>query len=286
MNQIVNAEMSEYWNGKGGEKWVKFQNRLDASLLPFGHEAMNAAAINRGERVLDIGCGCGDTSYEIAQKTGPGGYVEGVDISDVILNQARSRTASAAQSNINFKNADAQCHPFDPKVFDLVYSRFGVMFFDDPTVAFGNIRRALKPGGRIVFICWQPLNANQWVSLPLDVAANHMALPPPPEPDDPGPFSFGDLKRLERILVDSGFVDSSIKPFSTGFKVGPDLDEAVSFLTVMGPASAVIDEPEVDDMTRSKIIEELRDTLAPYETTPGVELGAATWIVTASNPGN
>lgn len=284
MSAIVNSDMSEFWNGDGGRKWVRFRDRVDISLIPFGQEAMAAAAMTSGERVLDIGCGCGDTSFEIDRRVGPNGHVQGIDISKPILAQARNRAAAAVQSDIHFECADAQAHRFEPMAFDVVFSRFGVMFFADPVTAFGNIRRALKPGGRMAFICWQPVKDNEWVSLPLQVAANHLPLPPPQDPEEPGAFSFGDVNRITRILAAAGFVDTSVERFDTGFNVGANLNEAVSFLTQMGPASGVIDKPDVDDMTRARIVAELRDTIAPYETEHGVILGAATWIVTARNP--
>jgi SAM-dependent methyltransferase len=283
MNKIANSEMSEYWNGNGGKRWISFQGRIDASLISFGQKAMDAVKITTGERVLDIGCGCGDTSFEIALKVGLGGYVEGVDISNVILERARTRAVSQVQFNINFECADAQSYNFEPIIYDVAYSRFGVMFFNDPAVAFANIRQALKPGGRIAFICWQPINANQWVNLPLDVAANHISLPPPIHPEDPGPFSFGDVNRIERILTEAGFVNLSIEHFNTMFNVGTNLEEAITFLMNIGPASAAIEASEVDDNTRLKIINELRNKIIPYKTSYGVELGAAAWIVTATN---
>lgn len=284
MNDIVNSEMSEYWNGDGGRKWLHFQDRIDASLIPFGQQAMEAAEIVTGERVLDIGCGCGDTSFEIARRVGPDGHVQGIDISERILAQARGRAVSSVASNVAFECADAQPHRFDSMAFDVVYSRFGIMFFDDPVAAFSNIRQAIKPGGRMAFICWRPINANQWVRLPLEVAANHLPLPPQSSPEEPGPFSFGDSNRVLQILAAAGFVNTSIEQYDTTFNVGASLDEAVTFLTHIGPASSAIGSPDVDDTSRTRTVAELRNTLASYKTVNGVELEAATWVVTARNP--
>lgn len=285
MNDFVNANMSEYWNGDGGENWVSFQDRMNVSLMPFGNKAIEAAALSSDENVLDIGCGCGDTSFEIVRQIGSLGYVQGVDISDVILQRARRRQAMfAEQHNISFERADAQCHHFKLMVFDVVFSRFGVMFFDDPAAAFSNIRQALKPEGRLAFVCWQPIKNNKWVRLPLDVVKNHMPLPTPPGSEEPGPFSFGELDRVHRILASAGFSDVEIKKFEAPFNIGADLDEAVTFLTHIGPASSAIEASDVDDTKRARIVTELRDTLAPYKTEHGVILGAATWIVTARNP--
>jgi len=284
MNESSNVEMSEYWNGSGGKRWLNFQERIDSSLISFGQKVMEAVAITDGERVLDIGCGCGDTSLEIALKVGSSGRVEGLDISEVILQQARKRTASEERDNINFECADAQTYRFESNVYDVAFSRFGVMFFDDPVVALGNIRQSLKLGGRIAFICWQPINENQWVNLALDVAANHIPLPLPSNPEDPGPFSFGDTNRVERILAKAGFVNTRIKNFNTLFNVGADIEEAVTFLTNIGPTCAAIEAAEAGDVARQRIMDELRYLIASYKTEQGIELGAAAWVVTATNP--
>ncbi|WP_172597700.1 class I SAM-dependent methyltransferase [Sulfuriflexus mobilis] len=283
MSNMVNMDMSEFWNGDGGRKWLRFQDRIDASLIDFGQEVMAATAISAGERVLDIGCGCGDTSFEMAHYVGPFGQVQGVDISELILEQGRSRAASAGQYNISFECADAQSHHFESMTFDVAFSRFGVMFFDNPIAAFDNIRRALQPRGRLAFICWQPINSNQWVSLPLDIAANHVPLPAASAEEEPGAFSFGNANRIVHILAEAGFSDISIERFDTMFNVGRSLDEAVTFLSNIGPASNAIEAANMDEISKARFLAELRTTLVPYKTLRGVELGAATWVVTANN---
>ena len=284
MNLIINSDMSEYWNGDGGQKWVGFHRSLDVGLKPFGDKAMDAAALLPNDRVIDIGCGCGDTTFELAHQVGPAGNVLGVDISNVILQQAQDRRARLAlQDNISFECVDAQSNPFRTKAFNLVFSRFGVMFFDDPNMAFTNIRRSLMFSGRLVFVCWQPVKSNQWVSLPLEICANHLKLPPPTDPNEPGPFSLGESDRVQSVLNKAGFNNIVITAFEKKFNVGKNIDEAASFLTQMGPASGVISDPEVDNITRERIYNELRDELEAYQTPHGVELNAATWIVTARN---
>ncbi len=284
MNKIVNNEMNEYWNGDGGHKWVRFQARMDTSLKHFGHKVMAAAAISVNENVIDIGCGCSDTTFDIAQRVGPGGYVQGLDISEPILTQARARTFSNVVSNIIFNHGDAQTYPFDVATADIVFSRFGVMFFDDPVAAFSNIRQTLKQGGRMAFICWQPAAANEWISLALDVVKNHITLPASPGPEEPGPLSLGDKNRVTHILSKAGFSHISIKRFDSALNIGANLNESIEFLTQMGPAGSALSQPDVNDMDKSRINAELRDRLTSYETDQGVALGAATWIVTARNP--
>jgi len=284
MDNSVNAEMREYWNGDGGARWVSFHERLDASLKPFGQAAMEAASLKAGERVLEVGCGCGDTSLDMARRVGPDGRVHGIDISELILARARARAQSTAEKNISFECGDAQTHRFEAGSYDIFFSRFGVMFFDDPEAAFGNIRQALKPGGRAAFICWRPVKDNAWVHRPLEVVANHVTLPPPPAPEEPGPFSLGDPERVARVLTDAGFADSSAERFDASFKVGGDLEEAIEFLMQLGPASRAIKESGADETVTSRIAAELRDALTAHDTGQGVVMDAAAWIITARNP--
>lgn len=275
--------MSEFWNGEGGEKWLRFQGNIENGFYHFGQEAIAAAVLELGEYVLDIGCGWGNTSFEIAWAVGPFGGVKGIDISDIILNQTLDRERSAIRYNVDFECADAQSYSFEQKSFDVVYSRFGVMFFNNPVEAFKNIRNALKPSGRMSFICWQPIDANEWVSLPLSIAAKYVPLPPKPNPAAPGGFSFGDPNRVKSILKNAGFVDIEITRFNTTFNVGKNIDEAVTFLTHIGPASSIFEDSDIDELDKINFTTELQDKLMFYKNEKGVELGAATWIVTARN---
>jgi len=283
MNKLANDDMIEYWNGDGGNKWVRFQERMDVSLKHFGHEVMLAADISAGESVIDIGCGCGDTTHDIAQRVGPSGHAQGIDISEQILARAKAREQSTLESNIAFSLSDVQTHHFEPSVLDLAFSRFGVMFFDDPVIAFSNIRRGLKSGGRVAFMCWQPAKENEWISLALDIVKNHIPLPVSPQPEQPGPLSFGDRNRVMRILNEAGFKNILIENFASPFSVGSNVDQAIDFLTNMGPACGAISQPNVSDTDKSRINAELRERLMPCETEHGITLGAATWIVTAQN---
>jgi len=252
------------------------------SLQLFGRQAMSVAMLVEGERVLDIGCGWGDTSFEMARSVGLNGYVQGNDISGLILKKARRRIGIEQHTNINFECADAESHHFNSKVFDVVYSRFGVMFFKDPVAAFKNIRKVLMPDGRMIFICWQSIKSNQWVSLPLEITEKYVYVPQPDDPEAPGGFSFGDVNRVQYILDEAGFADIQIKPFITKFNLGHDLDIAISFLFHIGPASSVTGDPGIESATKKDISDDLRNSLLLYKTLQGVELDAATWIVTAT----
>lgn len=283
MTEHVNADMDDFWNGAGGEKWLLFQEAMDESLRPFGHQALAFAAICAGENVLDIGCGCGDTTIEIARRVGADGSVQGVDISAPILARAISQAEILAASNLTFERGDAQIFPLRSQFFDLVFSRFGIMFFDDPVAAFTNLRRAMKLGGRLVFICWQPVIDNEWVTVSLDVVARHITLPPPPGPHDSGPMSFGKPERVNSVLSAAGFTNITVSDFSPMFTIGHTIDQAVDFLTQMGPASGAIAKSDTSDRIKSEITADLRNTLSDFSHAESVTLGAATWIVTASN---
>jgi len=284
MDNAVNADMSEFWNGEGGQKWLHFQDRLKVNLMPFGNMAMDAASFSAGDRVLDVGCGCGDTTIEIARLVGPAGNAHGIDISTPILSQATQGIPAAAKLNVTFERADAQVHQFEAGTFDVVFSRFGVMFFDDPVVAFANLRSALKPGGRVAFTAWQSAKNNEWVSLPLGVVAKHMPLPEPLGPEEPGPFSFGDQERVERILTQAGFSDIQMEGVNCPFVVGDNLDFATGFLMQMGPASSAIAKSDADEETKERISGDMRDALKALESDRGVVMSSATWVVTAQNP--
>jgi len=277
-----NAEQIDYWNEKSGPKWVEHQEMLDTQIGPIGEEAMARAKIAPGERVLDVGCGCGQTSLQLAERVGTRGHVLGVDISGVMLARARERAAAAGASRVDFQLADAQTASF-PRSFDLVYSRFGVMFFADPVVAFANLRRALVPGGRLAFACWQQLDRNPWITVPMSAAAKHISLPPPPPPGAPGPGSLADPERVARILDQAGFRDVSLEALETKVRVAGDggVEAATRFLLEgVGPTSQAMRDASAGTM--EAVTSAVRTALEPYLTPRGVELGASVWIVTAS----
>jgi len=281
MTDQPNAGMAEFWNGKGGESWVSREARLEASLRPFGQQAMAAGAITAGQRILDIGFGCGDSTIELAGKVGPEGQVHGVDISVAMVDAAEKKATQKGVTNVSFECADAQTKAFAVDNYDLVFSRFGVMFFDDPIGAFKNIYSALKPGGRLAFICWAPRAENAWVGLPLQVVAKHLSLPAPPGIDEPGPFSLSEEPRVSGILDAAGFANIAVESFQTPFVLGGDVDEALSFLMQLAPSGSAINNAEADDETRARIAVDMAELLKSYESDKGVSMNAAALLVTA-----
>jgi len=201
----ANAEQIDYWNTGAGEIWAELQEQLDRQTEPLGREALRALAPQPGERILDIGCGCGQSTLQLAERVGPGGEVVGIDISRPMLEVARGRAVAVASDRVEFLEVDAQTGDLGRGRFDAVYSRFGVMFFGDPAAAFANIRAALKAGGRMAFVCWRPMAENPLMRAPMQAAAPLLPPMPPPDPLAPGPFAFADPERVRRILTEAGF---------------------------------------------------------------------------------
>jgi SAM-dependent methyltransferase len=275
-----NAQQIEYWNRQAGPRWVSHQELLDAQIAPLGRLVMERAALARGERVLDVGCGCGDSTLELARRVGAAGAVLGVDLSAPMLERARERSRASDAANAAFLQADAQTHAFELASFDLLYSRFGVMFFADPPAAFANLRRALRPAGRLAFVCWQPLARNPWMLVPLGAAAKHVELPPPPPPGAPGPFAFGDPDLVRAVLGRAGFADPDVEPVEAELSIGgADRDSTVEFLMGIGPAAASLRDASREQ--RARVAGAIREAIAPYATPDGVRMGGAAWIVRA-----
>jgi len=281
-----NAEQDVYWNDQAGPKWVALQDRIDAQIRPLGELIMDRAGLTAGERVLDVGCGCGDTTLALARRVAPGGRVLGLDISIPMLARAGQRLAderaAAVAGQVSFQRADAQTWAFDVGAFDVLFSRFGVMFFDDPRAAFTNLHGALRRGGRLAFVCWQGVADNPWMLVPMAAALQHLPPPPLAEPGAPGPFAFADPEHVRAILGAAGFTAVGLEPVRMTLTVGGgrDLDQSVDFLLQMGPtARALRDAPDPSVVPR--VAAAVREVLLPYATPEGVQMDSASWLVTA-----
>jgi SAM-dependent methyltransferase len=274
----ANRDQIEYWNSDEARRWVEQQWRYDTMLEPYARELLGAAEIAAHERVLDVGCGTGTTTLAAAA-----GAREalGVDISEPMIARARDRAREQGLPNARFEVADAQIAPFEVEFYDIVISRFGVMFFDDPVAAFANLRTAMRRDGRTVFVCWQNLADNEWVLVPGMAAAAHVPLPDVGEPGAPGPFALGDAERLRTLLTRAGFGDVRIQPLADSILLagGGTVDDAVDFFRSTGMGRALFADAAPLDVARA--IDAVREALAPYQTPEGVRLGAAAWIVDA-----
>lgn len=275
-----NAAQIDYWNAAAGDTWAGLQELLDRQIAPLGHEAMLALAPRHGEHVIDVGCGCGATSVDLAARVGATGRVVGVDISKPMLGVARRRPLPPGIVRPEFREVDAQSGNLGLGIFDAAYSRFGVMFFSDPLAAFVNIRASLKQRGRLAFVCWRGLAENDWMREPLEAASP--LLPPfaPSDPTAPGPFAFADDGRLRTILAGAGFDSVSIEPFNTRIGAG-DLEQALKLALQVGPLGAAIREhPDL----QFKVTDAVREALNRHSTAHGVLMPAAVWIVRAMSP--
>ena len=272
------------WNGPMGQQWARLQRDLDAMVMPFGDAALQRAAPTVGERVIDIGCGCGDTSIALAQKVGTTGAVLGVDVSRPMLEVARARGAERGWPWLSFREADAAQADL-PSGNDLLYSRFGVMFFDQPVPAFAHLRQSLRAGGRCVFVCWRTPRDNPWAMTPLMAARKALNVTPPPaDPLAPGPFAFADENRLRGILADAGFQGVETARFDAAVSLGANARAAAEGALRIGPASRLAKEMGAEHLPA--ILEAIERALAPLAGPDGhIAVNGSTWVVSASNPG-
>lgn len=273
-----NAEQIEYWNERAGRRWVRADDWLAQMLTPVSTVLLDRVAPQTGERVLDVGCGAGQTTMEVARRVGQGGRVVGVDVSSPLLALAEERKGELPQ--LQFVKGDAQTHAFAPASFDLVMSRFGVMFFADPVAAFTNLANATASGGRLGFVCWRSIIENPWFGRPLAALAQHVEPPPKPEPGAPGPFAFDRRDYLREVLTRAGWQSVAIDPVDLEARMGADADDAVRFASEVGATAQPLSEAAPDARTRA--VDAIRSVFADVQREDGVFMPAAIWLVTAS----
>lgn len=266
-----------FWNGEVGERWAREAAELDAMIGPLGELALSALNPQAGERIVDIGCGAGATTRALSRAVGPTGFALGVDPSGPMIAAAR------AKGGARYLLADAATVTPAEAPFDALFSRFGVMFFEEPEAAFAHLHTLLKPGGRLAFVCWQAPQANAWATLTLKAALPHVPTPPaPPVPGAPGPFAFADPQRIQAVLSRSGWREPDVTPVEAAVLAGgpgANAAAAAAFMVKMGPAASAIREGGED--LANRVAADLAPMLAPYATPEGVFIPAAVWVVTA-----
>jgi SAM-dependent methyltransferase len=274
-----NADQIAYWNGPAGGRWADRQAAQDILLGPVADILIDRAMPVSGERVIDVGCGSGATAIAFGRKVAPSGHVFGIDVSNPMLERAR---ASAPKDlPIDFVLADATVYPFDPQSVDLLASRFGVMFFADPVLSFTNMRKALRPSGRLAFACWREPRENPWMLAPLQAVYKHVPKLPPQGPEDPGPFAFASEERVNRILSAAGFTNIAMEPYplSLDIAIGGGLDAAVQSVLGIGPSNRALEGQPAE--IRAAAIQSIREMLTPLARGNTVPLAGSIWIVTA-----
>ena len=271
---MSNEAQNEFWNGPAADVWVQAQEYMDQMLAPLSELAVEKAALTDGERAIDVGCGCGGTSLALAES---GGAVWGLDISAAMVARARERAEGAP---VAFSVGDAATQTYTPD-HNLIFSRFGVMFFDDPKAAFSNLRTALAPGGRLVFICWQVPRENLWMSVAGRAVQPYLPETEAQDPRAPGPFAFADPNWVDEILSDAGFADIVIESITPDLRVGSTVEEAMYFQSRIGPLARAV--AELDEATQVKANEAVHAALSDYLTEQGVVLRSAAWLVSAAS---
>jgi SAM-dependent methyltransferase len=280
---IANTAQRDYWNSVAGPRWVGLEGFVERRVRAVNDLLLRHSGVKAGENVLEIGCGTGAYTIPLAEAVGERGAVTGADISSAMLAAARKRLAEAGLRNVSLVEADAQTHRFDPGRFDLVTSRFGVMFFADPAAAFSNLAGAVRPGGRLCFACWGALDENEHWLLPYRVALRHLGAPEPKPPRAPGPMAFADPGYIRDFLGKAGFADIAVAPEHPDIFASTPAEEA-EHACIMGPSGRLIDEMKPDEATRQTIRREIEEAFAAHAGGGKMTLPSTVLLVTARHP--
>jgi SAM-dependent methyltransferase len=277
----ANADQRTFWNADPARNWVAFQPQLDAQLVEVTDRLLAACAPRSGERVLDVGCGAGGSTFALAEAVGPRGEVLGLDLSEPLLARAEERRRELGLGNVRFETGDAEDHPFAPGGFDLAASRFGVMFFADPVAAFRNIARALAAGGRLAFVAWAGPEHNPWITIPLGAAVARLGPVAPTPPDAPGPMAFRDASRVVGLLEAAGLRDARAEPVDLGLANPGGLDAVMELIGNIGPLARMLREKGGTAEDRAAILAAVRAEFAAFATGDGVRLPARVIVYSA-----
>jgi SAM-dependent methyltransferase len=264
------------------EPWIAFRPALDAMLAPLGDAALVRVAPRAGDHALDVGCGCGTTTADLSLLVGPTGRVTGIDTSAAMLAEARATMAASGGSRapVELIEGDAGRYPFEPEAHDVIYSRLGLTFFDEPDAAFAHLRRTLRRRGRLGFVCWRTLEENRWITEAREAAQAIVPLPPLAPLEAPGPFALGHADRISGVLARAGFVEVEIDPHDQPVLIGRgDVDEAVEFYLRLLPTGSLMFEPDRHLLDRLRAA--LRVVVERHHTADGIWMGSSTWIVRA-----
>jgi len=274
-----NADQLAFWNGPGGRIWVARQEHTDITLAPVSKALLALAAPRAGERVLDVGCGCGASTLELAREVGPAGHVAALDISPPMLAEAQARAAAAGLANVDWQQADAATAALDG--FDLLVSNFGVMFFGNPVAAFAHMRSAANPGARMAFVCWRPRTENPWMEVPMQAVSRHAPARPKPDPQAPGMFAFADQQRVVQVLTAAGWAPPRLDKLDLDLDIaaGRGLEEAVVQSTQIGAVNGWLRGQPAEIVAAA--IASIREALTAHLDGASVRLPAAMWLVSS-----
>jgi ubiquinone/menaquinone biosynthesis C-methylase UbiE len=278
----VNKNQRDFWSGKGGDIWVERQNAMDTMLSPLGEAALNKLNLNEEENVLDIGCGCGHTTLNIAKRISPDGQVTGLDISEPMLKRAKESANEMSISNASFNCVDVQTDDIGEEVYSAAFSRFGVMFFEDPIAAFRNINKSLITGASLSFVCWQSPALNPWQSLFIEAVKKYVDLPSPP-PRSPSPFAFMESEYVSSILEESNFQNIMIEGHEAEVNMfsGRSLSDSVKdYISINPVVSGMLKDSTEQEKT--EIINSAIEAFSPYYSAKGLMFPSATWLVTTT----
>ena len=276
----TNADQAAFWNAQPGQNWVTFQGRLDAQLAEVNDALLAACAVRPGERVLDIGCGAGGSTFALAAAVGAAGRVLGLDLSEPLLGRAEERRDELALGQVRFEKGDAQDYPFQPGAFDLAASRFGVMFFADPVAAFRNVARALRPGGRLVFVAWGGPEHNPWFAIPQRIAAARFGPVAAAPADAPGPMAFRDAARVTGLLEAAGLAEARADTIDIGLP-NQSLEAVIDLVGNIGAMPRILREKGGTPDDRTAILAQVRAEFGPFATADGVRLPARVILYSA-----
>lgn len=285
---MANDEQREAWNGASGAEWTQRQEQYDGMLAPWIPLLAGAARIAAGEHALDIGCGCGATTLEAARRCGPEGAAVGVDLSAPMIDRARQRAETAGLANTRFVVGDCQSDdltvpPAGP--YDVAISRFGVMFFDDPVAAFGNVGKAMAPGGRLAMLTWGVMELQDWLTVPVAAALEHVPLPDLGQTGGAGMFSLAERDHIAAVLEAAGWIDVAVEPHRLAVLIagGGSLDETMDFLLATNVGRALLAGAPSEDAA-DRAVAAMRASLQDHQTARGVEFDGTALAVTAARP--